>query len=62
MPREFLMVNIEIIITVIRNRDCNASVHTIVLIPDLLVYSHISTRTAIIVIKYGICRASKNAY
>jgi hypothetical protein len=49
-------------ITVIKNSDCNASVHTIVLIPDLLVYNQIRIRTTIMVIKYGICNLSKKAY
>jgi hypothetical protein len=56
------MARIEMTITVIRKRDCNASVHTIVLIPDLFVYSHISIRTTMMVKMYGICSASKNAY
>jgi type I restriction-modification system DNA methylase subunit len=49
-------------ITVIRNNDCKASVQTIVLMPDLLVYNHIRIRTTIMVMKKGICNLSKKAY
>src|SRR5882672_883722 len=61
-PRDCLMVKIEMAITVIKNNDCNASVHTMVLIPDLLLYSQIRINTTRMVIKYGICSASKKAY
>jgi len=48
---EFFIVIIEIIITEIKKNDCKASVHTIVLTPDLFEYSQINTNTAIMVIK-----------
>ena len=45
----------------IKKKVCNVSVHTMVLIPDLLVYNQTSNNIMITVTENGILNLSKNA-